>query len=106
MKTRNGIYYDLTKSTYNYVDKETKLIYSFSSDLHLCKFEERKSRHRKEFNLKFGVRFKVDINFKTLPDLILYRRLETRGFLILDERGQPICQENLILGGEKVMLKD
>lgn len=106
MKTRNGIYYDLTKSTYSFISKELNLIFMFSSDLYLCKFEEQFKEHRKEFNLKYSVRFKFDVNFTLLPDLILYRKIEKRGFLIYNQKGATLCLENLILNGEKATLKD
>lgn len=42
---------------------------------------------------------------KILPDIVLYKKIETRGFLMVDEGGQKIWLENLLLGGEKVTLK-
>lgn len=106
MKTRNGIYYDLTKSAYKYYSKEIGLTFVFSSDLYLCKFEEQFKQHREDFNLKHTVRYKVEVDFKVLPDIILYRKIEKRGFLILNERGQALCLKNLILNGEKATPKN
>lgn len=105
MKTRNGIYYDLNESVYKHHSKEMGLTFVFSSDLYLCKFEEQFKLHRKDFNLKHSVRFKINVNFKVLPDIILYSKIEKRGFLILSERGQALCQNDLILNGERVTLK-
>jgi hypothetical protein len=105
MKTRNGIYYDMTKSPYRIKPPDTNLTFVFSSDLHLTKFEEQYKANRNEFNMKYSVRFRLDIDMKVLPDILLYKKIETRGFLIVDEGGQMICQENLKLTGGKVTRK-
>jgi hypothetical protein len=77
----------------------------FSSDLHLMKFEDQFMINREEFNVKYRARYRLDIEMKVLPDVLLYRKIETRGFLII-EGGKPICQENALLTGEKVTLKN
>ena len=106
MVTRNGIYYDFTKSKYRYKITDTEITLVFSSDLHMIKFEEQYLQHRKEHNIKFSSRFRINILITVLPDLILYKRIETRGFLIINERGQKLCQENLLLIGERATPKE
>jgi hypothetical protein len=71
----------------------------------LTKFEERYKENRIEINMKNKSRMGINIDMKVLPDILLYKKIENRGFLILDEGGQKICQENLILTGEKATLK-
>jgi len=105
MVTRNGVYYDLTKSSFKFTTLDTKMIFVFSSDLHMFKFEDQYKAHRKELNLKLKARYRLDINTTVLADLVLYNKIETRGFLIINEGGQTLCQENLILIGEKAMRK-
>jgi hypothetical protein len=105
MKTRNGIYYDLTLSSYIYKLRDTGLTFVFSSDLHLTKFEEQYKKHRNDFNLKLKSRFRLNVNFTTFADIVLYKKIETRGFLILIEGGQKLCQENLKLVGERATPK-
>jgi hypothetical protein len=105
MRTRNGIYYDLSKSTYKLKMPDTNITFVFSSDLHRTKFEEQYKENRAEHNLKFHARYRIDTNMKVLPDIVLYKRIETRGFLLIDEGGQYIWQQNLILNGEKVIPK-
>jgi len=105
MKTRNGVYYDLTKSTYKFVVPDTKMTFVFSSDLHLIKFEDQYSINRHNFNLKLRSRYRVNIEAKVLPDLLLYQKIETRGFLVVNEEGEILCQESLILNGEKATLR-
>lgn len=106
MRTRNGVYYDLTVSCYKYKPRDTGLTFVFSSDLHLTKFEERIQEHRNDFNLKIKARYRLEVDFKNFADIVLYKKIEKRGFLIVNEGGQKICQENLILDGEKVTPKN
>jgi hypothetical protein len=72
----------------------------------MLKFEDQYLKHRKEFNLKMSVRHRTDINMKVLPDIVLYKKIETRGFLVINEGGQKLCQENLTLIGERATLKN
>jgi len=104
-KTRNGIYYDLNYSEFKFYSEELDLTFVFSSKLHLTKFKEQFLQHRAEFNQKYSVRFKIKCSFKALPDLVLYRRIESRGFLI-KEGDTNLCQKFLKLGGEQVIRKD
>jgi hypothetical protein len=103
MKTRNGVYYDLSKSVYKFTVPDTKIQFVFSSDLHMVKFEERYLNYRKQINQKFNARYRLEFNFKTFSDLLLYQTIETRGFLIL-VGGRRIWQ--IELGGETVTLKN
>ena len=105
MVTRNGVYYDLKKSCFKCKPIDNNLTFVFSSDLHLVKFEEQYKEHRAEQELKFTSRYRFKIRLNTLFDLILYKRIENRGFLVINDGGEKICQENLQLDGEKVMLK-
>jgi hypothetical protein len=103
MRTRNGIYYDLTKSSYKYRIPDLPVTLVFSSDLHKLKFIENYQQNRQEQNLKFKARYRLECDLKLLHDMALYRKIETRGFLVINEGGQKLCQENLILNGERVM---
>ncbi len=100
MITRNGVYHDLTRSHYRFKVPDTKHTYVFSSSLHKIKFESKYIENRIEQNLKLKSRYRINIDTKTLPDIMLYKKIESRGFLIIDERGQELCLENLILSGE------
>jgi hypothetical protein len=104
MITRNGVYYDLKQSRYKVHCSGGLLLY-FSSDLHMLKFLDKKEAHRKEINDKMTSRFRIEIRLNTLADIILYQKIETRGFYITDEKGNELCRENLILSGERPTLK-
>lgn len=106
MKTRNGIYYDLRHSKYTFVVPDTDIKFVFSSMLYRTKFKEQYLLNREQQNIKFKARYKLNIEAVVLPDIMLYNKIEKRGFLIINERGQEICQENLILNGEQVTRKD
>jgi hypothetical protein len=106
MITRNGIYYDLNKSTFKFKTPDTKMTFVFSSDLHMIKFEDQYTQNRIEQNIKLTARFRFNIKTTVLPDLLLYKKIETRGFLVFNERGQKLCQESLILTGEQATPKD
>lgn len=105
MVTRNGVYYDLNKSVYKFKIPSSNMVFVFSSDLHMIKFIEQYETNRKEQNIKFNSRYRLNIGLSVLHDLILYRKIETRGFLVFNCEGEKLCQENLILNGEKATLK-
>ena len=104
MRTRAGVFYDLRLSTYYTVIGELK--YMFSSDIHLTKFLEQLTPHRKEFNERLRIRYKINTEFKVYPDIVLYKKIESRGFLICNHEGVKLCLENLLLIGEKATRKD
>lgn len=105
MVTRNGIFYDLSKSVYKLKIVDTGMIFVFSSDLHRTKFEEQQMKNRHEHNIKMTARYRINFRMTVLPDLLLYKKIETRGFLVINEGGQKLCQENLLLIGEKATAK-
>lgn len=106
MKTRNGIFYNLEWSDYRVYVPDTKTTFIFSSKLYLTKFEEQWKLNREEQNIKFRARYKLNIETNLLFDIMLYIKIEKRGFLIINERGQELCQENLILNGEQATRKN
>ena len=103
MKTRDNIYYDLHESIYRI--EQGHMIFVFSSELYRTKFKEQVQQHRTEFNKKLKVRYGLNFEFKELPDVVLYSKIEKRGFLIV-KKGEVMdgCQD-LICAGETVTLK-
>ena len=102
--TRNKIEYDLYISPFSYKLNET--IFYFSSFNHLEKFKECINENRKALTLSLSNRFKVKSNFHLLFDLVLYSKIETRGFLVKLEGVEYTCLNDIILGGEKVTNQD
>ena len=103
MKSRNGIFYDLNFSTYKVNEKG--LTYVFSSELHRNKFNMKKIENRENICRSLSKRFKIKIELSILADIVLYQKIETRGFLVVLEDGTKLCQNDLILDGEKAMLR-
>ena len=89
MISRNGIYYDLTNSHYRV--KINGITYVFSSKLHKDKFIKRLEKNRKEINESLSNRFNIKLEIDILADLVLYTRIEKRGFLILNDKGEILC---------------
>ena len=90
MLSRRGICYDLEKSHYRSTQKN--LVYVFSSQLHMERFEEKLNENRETINKSLTKRFNVSIDVSTLADLVLYKKIETRGFLVVI-KDETSCQE-------------
>ena len=94
MISRNGVCYDLTISEYRYeVDGVT---FVFSSKLHLDKFQKNIKSNRDILNYSLTKRFNILTDISKLADLVLYKKIETRGFLVIVDKGTEICQNNLL----------
>lgn len=103
--TKNGVCYDFSLSEYRL--KVDNLTFVFSSQLHLDKFKQRLKENRNTINRSLTKRFNVHINVNTLADIVLYKKIETRGFLIVTNEGTELWQRNdLTYVGGKVMLKN
>ncbi len=102
MLSRNGVCYDLEKSHYRCTKNNVTFI--FSSRLHLEKFESKYKQHRETVNKSLTKRFNLKVNVDSLADVVLYRKIETRGFLI-EVEGEFQCPENLTCDGVRVRSK-
>ena len=103
MISRNGVYYDLKASSFRYT--KDGLTYVFSSRLHLKKFKEKLIPHRDTINASLSRRFNLFINVPHIADIVLYRKIETRGFLVIDSVGNELCQNNIKYDCGKVTLQ-
>lgn len=104
MISRNGVCYDLDVSMYRH--KIGNLTYVFSSQLHLDKFKKKLKENRDIINYSLTKRFNIQVNVSQLADIVLYRKIETRGFLILSNDGNKICQnENIKYHGGEVTIQ-
>ena len=101
--TRNGIVYDLLDSPYFLtIDNFT---YYFSSEVNKRKFSARVLENRKNINYSLTMRFDINIIFNPLCDIVLYRKIEKRGFRI-KEGNIELCQKNLVLNGHPTKRKN
>lgn len=80
MQTKNGIELDLSKSNYkvHYHD----LIFYFSSELYMAKFQNQLNEFTSIENIKINNKYKIIIDMKEYLAVALYKRIEKRGFLI------------------------
>lgn len=104
MITRDGVCYDLAISPYK--TTINGLTFVFSSKLHLDKFKQKIKENRDIINYSLSKRFKVNVDVSKLADVVLYRKVETRGFLIITGEGKEICQRNITYVGGEVIIQD
>lgn len=102
--TRAGVYYDLSKSHHRLKLEECTFV--FSSQLHLDKFKSQYQAHREKINVSLSKRFNVNVDVSMLADVVLYKRIETRGFLIVSKDGKLSCVSNIRFESGKVTLRN
>lgn len=101
MISRNGVYYDLSKSDYKY--SVNGITFVFSSLLHLQKFKKKYKENRIKINSSLTNRFGMYVDVSALADMVLYKKIETRGFLVVCDEGYEIWEkEHIIFGGGKM----
>lgn len=103
MISRNGVCYDLSISSYKHT--VNGLTFVFSSKLHLDKFKKKLKENRDIINYSLTKRFNVPVDVSQLADIVLYRKIETRGFLIVTCEGKELCQNNITFGGGEVIIQ-
>lgn len=103
MISRNGVVYDLSVSSYRHT--VGGLTYVFSSKLHLDKFKKKLKENRDIINYSLTKRFNITVDVSQLADIVLYRKIETRGFLIVTGEGNELCQNNITYGGGEVTIR-
>ena len=104
MISRNGVVYDLNVSSYRYT--VGGLTYVFSSKLHLDKFKKKLKENRDIINYSLSKRFNMTVDVSQLADVVLYRKIETRGFLIVTGEGNELCQNNITFVGGEVTIQN
>ena len=100
MISRRGICYDLKLSKFK--STQGDLTFVFSSQLHKEKFEEQLKTNRDTVNYSLSKRFKIKVDVSALADIVLYKKIETRGFLIVAKEGKATCLNNLIFNNGKI----
>ena len=107
--TRRGVCYDLYKTPYRIqydYENGTCIMFMFSSQTNLEKFNERLTDNREKTNDSLSKRFKFEIKQDIICDLRLYKNVETRGFLICSNGEYIECLEHIQLNGVEVMKKN
>ena len=81
--TRGGVYYDLDESDFEYrffPKPGVELIFIFSSMNHCLKFSQQVHDYIYTYNNLLQNRYDLNPGLTVFPSVILYRKLETRGF--------------------------
>jgi len=102
MATRNNIYHDLAESPFRILLEG--VFYHFSSLLHLQKFVSLYPENRRKMTEYLAKLYTVNLSLHRLPDLVLYRKIETRGFFIKLEGSELTCLDSAIFM-EKVLIR-
>ena len=100
MITRNGVCYDFNLSHYRATVDGTTFV--FSSQLHMDKFLNKLKENRETINRSLSNRFNVHVDVSALADVVLYKKIETRGFLIVTEDKELWQNKSLKYVGGKV----
>lgn len=101
--TRNGVVYNLKKSPYTV--EENGIKFYFSSKNHMEKFNENLIENRNVLTYSLHKRFKTWLINNELYDLVLYSKVETRGFLVTIEGVDYACLKEIVLSGVSKMHK-
>lgn len=104
MMTRNGIVYKLELSPYKVTI--AGVTYMFSSVNHLDKFMEKLNENRDTISYSLSKRFGVSVDIAILSDIVLYSKVETRGFLISHKGVSYSCKKDIILNGATLTKKN
>lgn len=104
--TRYGVEHDLKKSPFTYTvkyDNLNEIEYCFSSDSIKTRFIALRNGFYEETEDSLSNRFKMDFRIsKDLTDVNLYRKVESRGFLIFFNREEITWQRALKYDGRKL----
>ena len=106
--TRSGVAHDLTISPHKFTvryGENDELVYIFSSEFYLKKFESKINDYRIKINNSLSQRFGFNIELDKLADIKLYEKTETRGFLIIGKE-EYTCLSTIKLDGKNLMLEN
>ena len=106
--SRANIAYDLTISPHHlrvFYEDQNLLHFVFSSELYKNNFEARMNENREKIQKSLSNRFGYEFKCNILCDLVLYSKIEKRGFLVF-YNGAPIeCPDNITLDGNNLIMK-
>lgn len=100
MLSPRGICYNLKESPYTISTGD--IVFYFSSEFYRQKFEEEADAHRLKISESLSNRFDLKLSFKNMADIVLYSKIEKRGFYLTYKGVEYNCKKNLILRGDKV----
>jgi len=91
MKTINGIELDLTKSDYKY--SILGYTFYFSSEFYMNNFKNNVKFFSEIEGVKIKNKYKVFINLNLYLTFVYYKRIEKRGFYVIDNKTKEEVKE-------------
>lgn len=95
MITENGIYLDLRESEYKV--KKLGLTFYFSSKFYMEKFKNNVEYYMHNETLKLYNKYHVTFNFKIFLAISYYKKVEKRGFRIVDNINKKELNRNTVI---------
>ena len=96
MKTKRGVYQDISESDYYYELDGVR--YYFSSEFNLERYKTRVQDYVNNEIIKLKYRFKVICSFDLYFQLAFYKKIEKRGFKVVElSNNKPLSKEVIIL---------
>lgn len=106
--TRSNIAYDLTISPHVLpieYHADNVIEYVFSSELYKQKFLDQRDEQHLKIKESLSKRFGYEVGSIILSDLVLYRKIEKRGFLLKINEDVITCPELVRLDGMMPIIK-
>lgn len=101
--TRNGVVYNLPLSPFKIKVDDTE--YFFSSRCHMEKFTKQLHENRGVVSYSITNRHKFVIRLTNIADMILYNKIETRGFYIIHKGVAYSCKKEIVFVGDNLTKK-
>ena len=98
MKTKNGVYLDLTESDYKYF--YGGLIFFFSSEFYKKKFETKIKEFINDETLKIVSKYNTKCTFELFFMISFYKKIEKRGFRIFDNVNKKELTQDVVITNE------
>lgn len=93
MQTKRGIELDLKES--KFFVKIYNMTFYFSSELYMKKFAQTVESYVVTENLKFQGKYGVNVEFKKLFAISHYKKLEKRGFRIVEDKTKTVISPEI-----------
>lgn len=106
--SRGGICYNLEVTPFFITEKyeNRKVTFNFSSEFYKTKFINQIEEHREKINESLSKRFGLVVFNPILADIVLYSKVESRGFYLLIDDKEYKCLSNIKLSGVNQIQKN
>ena len=94
MVTSRGVYHDISESIYSFTYLD--FVFYFSSELYKNKFKKEVESYVKNETKKLEVFYKLKNEFSIFFAISLYKKIEKRGFRIIDNKRNELKESEVI----------